>query len=144
MSTEQKPKNAFRPVDEELFKEVLLRIAEGKPLKALGREMNFSDSSFRYWVARDPKRVEAYGDARLFQAEAYEDVIVDAAFDETEDPQRSRLKVDALKWVMARNHPKRYGDKLDVTGIPAATTNVVLPWRERLARIKKPDEKSDA
>ena len=130
----------LRPVDDALFQEVLPKIADGNTLRAIAREMNFSPSTFRYWVAADPKRSEAYGNARLMQAEAYEDAIIEAADDIVMDANRSRLQVDARKWIMARNHPKRYGDKLDVTGIPAATTNVVLPWRERLARIKKPDD----
>tara|TARA_A100000164_G_C21820725_1_gene730218 strand:+ start:494 stop:955 length:462 start_codon:yes stop_codon:yes gene_type:complete len=29
--------------------------------------------------------------------------------------QRSRLRVDARKWVLARMKPKKYGDKIDVT-----------------------------
>lgn len=29
--------------------------------------------------------------------------------------QRSRLRIDARKWVYAKRHPERYGDKLDLT-----------------------------
>lgn len=29
--------------------------------------------------------------------------------------QRSRLRVDARKWVLSKLHPKKYGDKIDVT-----------------------------
>lgn len=29
--------------------------------------------------------------------------------------QRSKLQVEARKWLMAKLHPKKYGDKMDVT-----------------------------
>lgn len=32
-----------------------------------------------------------------------------------ENIQRSKLRVDTRKWLMAKMKPKRYGDKLDVT-----------------------------
>ena len=29
--------------------------------------------------------------------------------------QRDRLKVDTRKWLLAKMHPKKYGDKIDMT-----------------------------
>ena len=34
---------------------------------------------------------------------------------DTEVVQRSRVRIDARKWVLGRMKPKKYGDKLDVT-----------------------------
>jgi hypothetical protein len=33
----------------------------------------------------------------------------------TEHIQRSRLRVDARKWIASKLKPKKYGDKMDVT-----------------------------
>ncbi len=63
-----------------------------------------------------------------------------------EHVQRSRLRVDTRKWLMARMAPKKYGDKMqhtgegggpirtevDLTGIP---TDVLRELRKLAARI---------
>ncbi len=69
--------------------------------------------------------------AREAQAEIRADEIVDIADDASDDLttdkdgklvannehiQRSRLRVDARKWIAAKLLPKRYGDKLQHTG----------------------------
>ncbi len=75
--------------------------------------------------------MDQYARAREAQAEARADEIVDIADDESgdfttdedgkrvvnhEQIQRSRLRVDARKWIAAKLLPKRYGDKLQHTG----------------------------
>ncbi len=75
--------------------------------------------------------MDQYARAREAQAEVRADEIVDIADDESGDfttdedgkrvvnhehIQRSRLRVDARKWVASKLLPKRYGDKLQHTG----------------------------
>jgi hypothetical protein len=33
---------------------------------------------------------------------------------------RSRLRIDARKWLLSKLAPRKYGDKLELTGLPAA------------------------
>ena len=75
--------------------------------------------------------VRQYARAREAQAEVRADEIVDIADDVLSDftkdkdgkvtvnhdhIQRSRLRVDARKWIAAKLLPKRYGDKMQHTG----------------------------
>ena len=75
--------------------------------------------------------MDQYARAREAQAEARADEIVDIADDGSgdfttdkdgkeivshENVQRSRLRVDARKWVAAKLLPKKYGDRLQHTG----------------------------
>jgi hypothetical protein len=84
-----------------------------------------------------PAFTEQYARAREAQAELYADEIVDIAdddrndygFKESEDGtgksgiaiimpdnvQRSKLRVDARKWVASKLLPKKYGDKIQAT-----------------------------
>jgi hypothetical protein len=55
---------------------------------------------------------EQYARARSIRSELYADEIVDLADDESVDPQRSRLQVDARKWVASKLLPKTYGERL--------------------------------
>ena len=74
---------------------------------------------------------QQYASAREVQAEVWADEIVAIADDESGDfftdekgkvvldhqnVQRSRLRVDARKWIASKLLPKRYGDKLQHTG----------------------------
>jgi hypothetical protein len=47
----------------------------------------------------------------------------DGVFEETEDNvNRSRLMVDARKWQASKLAPKKYGDKLDISGSELVTS----------------------
>ena len=52
--------------------------------------------------------------------------------------------MDAQKWLTARENPKRYGEKLDVTGVTASSVNVLLSTRDKLKRLKRAREEGDA
>ena len=74
---------------------------------------------------------QQYARAREAQAEVWADEIVSIADDvsndfttgkdgkeivDHENIQRSRLRIDARKWIASKLLPKRYGDKLQHTG----------------------------
>lgn len=54
-----------------------------------------------------------YMRAREAQADYWADQIIDISdlSDDDENVNRSRLRVDTRKWLMARMAPKKYGDK---------------------------------
>lgn len=95
------------------------------------------------WLAANEAFRKQYTHARELQADALFDEILDIADDGANDymgedekyngdaVQRSRLRVDARKWMAGKLAPKRYGEKLDVnheggmkltvvTGVPRA------------------------
>ena len=91
-----------------------------------------SARTIREWIFQDPEFSLLYEKAKQEQADYLADEIVaiadtpligevirqtkDGTFAETGDNvQRSRLKIDARKWVAAKLKPKKYGDKVDVT-----------------------------
>ena len=87
---------------------------------------------------------EHYARARVKQADALLEQIKDIAHDgrndweileaerngqdrivlNAEHVQRSRLRVDTLKWVMGKLAPKKYGDKIEIEQV--GTTKVVF------------------
>lgn len=80
------------------------------------------------WLQKDKDFFNAYARARVLQEEHYFDLIANVAFDESRDEsgelripnavavQRDRLKVDTLKWKLGRMNPRKYGDKIEVSG----------------------------
>jgi hypothetical protein len=106
------------------------------------------------WLRKHDDFLEQYERAKEIQADALAEDILDIADDGTNDwmaredkdgknigwqlngehVQRSRLRVDARKWIASKLKPKKYGDqvKVEATGkdgapLPPAVVQVYLP-----------------
>lgn len=114
--------------------EIIRRVSDGETLKAVARELGIAPATFHAWRIRDEQGlVDRYARAREAQAEAWSDEIISVAYNQENDTitkvkdgieteiantewiNRSRLKVDALKWLMAKLHPRQYGEKVEQT-----------------------------
>ncbi len=114
--------------------DICTRLAEGGSLRSICDDAAMpARSTVTGWLfdGEHEDFMDQYARAREAQAEARADEIVDIADDESGDfttdedgkrvvnhehIQRSRLRVDARKWIAAKLLPKRYGDKLQHTG----------------------------
>lgn len=123
---------AYTPAEQKiLFDRVIKLIESGSSLRSACRQKDTPNvTTFLDWCDKDEKRAERYARATLNRAEVifedilniadenYKDTYVDADGLERTDHdviQRARLRVDARKWVLAKMHPTKYGDKIDVT-----------------------------
>ena len=85
-------------------------------------------STFNRWMDDDAKLAEEYARARedLIEHIASETLaIADQPVGSTESGatdsgavQKQRLQVDTRKWLLSKLAPKKYGDKLELTGDP--------------------------
>jgi hypothetical protein len=102
----------------------LRKICEGKGMP--------SRRTIFYWLKDNEEFGERYEIARLMQVEYWAHEILDIADDSAgdfminehgervvdhENINRARLKIDARKWLMAKLHPARFGDRVaaDIT-----------------------------
>lgn len=99
--------------------------------KATEGDKPVSKSTFLLWCSENKQFADQYARAMDARTDAMADEILDIADDasndwqinpetgkeyiNTEVVQRSRLRVDARKWLMSKMAPKKYGDKVDVT-----------------------------
>lgn len=121
-----------RPSDysQEVADAICERIADGQSLRTIcaADEMPNKSTVFR-WLAVNEAFRDQYARARESQADALFDEILEIADDGTNDYAegrngetvvnneaigRSRLRVDARKWMAGKLRPKVYGDKLDL------------------------------
>ncbi len=137
---------------EKVFTEVCRRIAiEGDSLRKVlrAKEMPSSQTFFK-WMSEDPSKTKRYAYACNERADIiFEDILhiaddvskdtktvnVDGIETETinkENIQRSRLRVDARKWMLSKMIPKKYGDKLDLT-----VEDNSMSKEERMKRIEE-------
>lgn len=113
------------------------RITDGESLRAICRDKDMpATSTVCKWLAENPAFSEQYARAREAQADAIFDDILDIADNAKNDwmeregdggagwqlngehIQRSRIRIDARKWMAGKLAPKKYGEKqtLEHTG----------------------------
>lgn len=110
----------------DVIESVLDTMRSGKSLRTACDMNNLATSAFMVWVSEDRKLQEQYKSAR----EAMIDKIADdtVALSE-ESPERGpdgkvdtgwvsnqRLRIDTRKWLLSKLAPKKYGDKIEVSG----------------------------
>lgn len=136
-----------RAWSQELIDDVLVAIAMGATVdKALEQNLVIDKrESFYRLVLNDPIIKAEYDEARRIQAEkmAIDDILQiadDRENDETWDGKpnsaavnRDRLRTDARKWIAARIHHKRFGDKIDQN----INANIVVDHAARLEAARK-------
>ena len=129
----QKRSSKYGP---EIVERICAEIAVGKSMREICRAADMPDmrTAFR-WLAAHSEFQQVYARAREAQADYLAEEILEIADDGKNDwverqdgsaavnneaVQRSRLRVDARKWLMSKLMPKKYGEKqeitLDVTG----------------------------
>jgi hypothetical protein len=110
---------------ERIFSEVIELISiKGKSLKDALKE-KMSSQTF-YELLADEAKSKRYARACEERADLIADEVFEIADNKTLDEngmivkddnikvQRDRLRVDSRKWLLAKLHPKKYGDKIDV------------------------------
>ncbi len=119
----------------ELSDELCNRLADGQSLRTvcLADDMPSKAAVFM-WLRLYPEFAQAYSRAVEARSDALVEEILDIADDGTNDwmeqqegenvgwkmngehIQRSRVRIDTRKWIAGKMRPKKYGDKLDLTG----------------------------
>lgn len=125
-----------RPTDytKELADNICAELADGKSLRSICKTEEYpSKTTVFNWLRTNKEFLDQYEIAKQECADSYADEIIEIADDGTNDYmekqigettievvntehiQRSRLRVDARKWIASKLKPKKYGDKMDVT-----------------------------
>lgn len=117
-----KSKDEIQTIAQEVFKQM----REGKSAFQACKFAGIPQSTFNSWLNSDPELVAEYARARedLHEHIAAEIVaIADQPVGSTESGatdtgavQKQRLQVDTRKWLLSKLAPKKWGDKLELSG----------------------------
>lgn len=151
-----------RDWDDEIVTAILEMIASGHSVRAACIEVDVHESTFRRWVVQDFQGLAAqYAHARALQAEAWADKIIELSEvvklgtvktvrDTTDGPmteivtkdmvERAKLQIDALKWLLAKLHPKQFGEHLPVQPPTTNKREIVLDPFHRRLKSEQPGE----
>lgn len=125
--------------------EICDRLSSGRSLRSITQDEDMPVISTVFlWLSKHEEFSKQYARAREAQADAMLEEILVIADDGTGDSWvddegvervnqdvigRSRLRVDARKWAMSKMAPRKYGDKLELSGDPdrpVAITKIAL------------------
>ena len=103
---------------EVLFERALPQLAANITLADICREHHTQadPNKFRAWILRDDSRAQRYYDALSIAADVMEEEIIRIAdaVDTMEDVQRSTLRINTRKFIMAVRNKRRYGETKQV------------------------------
>jgi hypothetical protein len=115
--------------DQKVADVICERIANGESVRTICKDKKMpAQSTIFKWLADNSRFSEQYVRAREAQADLIFEEMFEIADDASNDwmaregkvelngehIQRSRLRIDARKWMLSKMAPKKYGDKIDV------------------------------
>ena len=136
-----KPDKATKPERDKdaICQAVLQRMREGLSAFKACQAAGVPQSTFNRWVDADAKLAEDYAHAREDLIERMANDVLELADSEVPETgdgkkdwqaiQKHKLQVDTRKWLLSKLAPKKYGDKLEVSGDPAN------PLVQRIERV---------
>lgn len=107
-------------------------------------KIGLSQSCLNDWLNADPDLAADYARARSDLIEFYADQTMKIADEpvaltadgkiDTGAVQKQRLQVDTRKWLLSKMAPKKYGDKIEVSGDASAPLTVQILTLSESAR----------
>jgi len=124
----------------ELKVEILRQLGAGRGLFAICKDKGMPERpTVLNWLSDDEKFRKDYATAREAGLDAMAEEIIDLSDDARGDidedgrpnhaaVNRSRLQVDARKWIMSKIAPKKYGDRvgMELAGDGGGALNIVV------------------
>lgn len=120
---------------QELADKLCAQLANGDSMRTVCRSDDMPCKATVFmWLRTDEDFLDQYTRAKQESADALTDEMLDIADDASNDwmlindkdnegyringdhIQRSRLRIETRKWLASKLKPKKYGDKIDITG----------------------------
>ncbi|MFZ1786689.1 MAG: hypothetical protein WAT92_00195 [Saprospiraceae bacterium] len=139
---------------------IFIQMSHGNSVRQIlkdNQELLPSRKLFYEWIAKDKTLSDHYAKVMELRADDIFDEILEIADDTTHDSiftetgekvnsewiSRSRLRVDARKWILSKMNPKKYGDKTDITTNGKEITGKYSDWtpEQIRAEIERLDNK---
>jgi hypothetical protein len=113
----------------ELFELIISDISNGKSLFKACEANGIVTKTFYEWINKDEQKSNDYTRAINERADRIFEEILDIADDSSKDTlitengitidnefvQRSKVRIDARKWMLGKMQPKKFGDKVENT-----------------------------
>lgn len=138
--TAARPAGRPSKFSDSIAKEIADRISAGEPLAQICRSAHMPHpSTVRDWQHADAEFSRLIARAREIGHDAIASDCLNIADDRSDDPASRRVRVETRLKLLAKWDPKRYGDKIALTGgaaddAPIKTATAITLSPEDLAR----------
>jgi hypothetical protein len=149
--------NKVKKTKDELFNDIIIDISE-KGMSCISALKGRMSSQTFYILLQDEEKSKQYARATEMRADRMAEEILELADNfehdimKTSDGRevtdhavvnRDRLRVDSRKWLLSKLHPKKYGDKVDVTsGDLPINTGITIELIDSSDKIEHEEENS--
>ena len=114
---------------------ILDQLANGQTLVKACESVGITTGAFMQRLPSKTSLAVAFAHARDAGAEVMADSLLSIP-DEVADVNRARLKADNIKWILARRHAGKYGDRIDVNvNAQVDLTSAIAEARNRLRSV---------
>lgn len=110
----------------EHVKSIFEQLEQGVSLRKACDKEGVKNNTFLDFISKDKDLAEQYARSRQKGQDARFEDMLDYARESKDDPYTKKLYIDTLKWVLAKQQPKKYGDKLEVDGKNIAPTTIII------------------
>src|SRR5215216_158573 len=101
----------------EMADEILTRMSNGTTLRQVCRDLGVPESSARHWVKTDKNGfAQKYHEARAMMVDCWADELHCVAYQPDMDPADKRVVTENLRWLLGKLAPKRFSERLLVSG----------------------------
>ena len=107
-------------------KAVFEQMEQGVSLRKACEKEGVKNNTFLDFISKDKELSEQYARSRQKGQDSRFEDMLDYARESKDDPYTKKLYIDTLKWVLSKQQPKKYGDKLEVDGKNIAPTTIII------------------
>ena len=107
-------------------KSIFEQMEQGVSLRKACEKEGVKNNTFLDFISKDKELSEQYARSRQKGQDARFEDMLDYARESKDDPYTKKLYIDTLKWVLSKQQPKKYGDKLEVDGKNIAPTTIII------------------
>lgn len=107
-------------------KAIFEQMEQGVSLRKACEKEGVKNNTFLDFISKDKELSEQYARSRQKGQDSRFEDMLDYARESKDDPYTKKLYIDTLKWVLSKQQPKKYGDKLEVDGKNIAPTTIII------------------
>ena len=107
-------------------KAIFEQMEQGVSLRKACEKEGVKNNTFLDFISKDKELAEQYARSRQKGQDSRFEDMLDYARESKDDPYTKKLYIDTLKWVLSKQQPKKYGDKLEVDGKNIAPTTIII------------------
>ena len=113
-------------ITDEHVKSIFEQLEQGVSLRKSCEKEGVKNNTFLDFISKDKELSEQYARSRQKGQDARFEDMLDYVRESKDDPNTKNLYINTLKWVLSKQQPKKYGDKLEVDGKNIAPTTIII------------------